>query len=538
MPGEARSTDGAKAPFMRTTSGLVREMSITDAAIYGILATGGIYAFIYLFPYPQALSPGVSVPLTVLFTLLFSFIVYFVYAAIGSAMPRAGGDYVYETRTIARFVGFVVPWACQLVFWLAFITTGYHVMNTLGIAPLLDALGLHGAAAWVLTDTGGFAVIGTTIVASWFLTRAGIRVYSRLQRYVLLPLLVVGACTIVGVLVANVNADFVQAFNSYPKNEGLTVGAVHAFAANAGYQPAGFSLRNTLIWMVFLGGVIPYTMFSAQGLLGEVKHASNLGRLFRVFSLTGIIVALGMILLPWMLLEHIAGSAFIKEFAVAYVSGGITVPYSPNINIFAQMLAPSTPVVLLISLGFIAGGFGIGYAVFLTATRVMMAMSLDGLLPSFVSDVSPRHRTPVKAITVWTACALAVAAAFSFIPHLERSIMGAGVLTSLAVIGVTSLGAALFPFTAPGIYALSPVARLRVGPVPVITIVGALGFLGIAALTFAALFEPALALTTRAARVTLLVTFGSGAVFYFAWKLYRRARGVDTSLATRVVPPD
>ena len=43
---------------------------------------------------------------------------------------------------------------------------------------------------------------------------------------------------------------------------------------------------------------MPYTMYSAQGLLGEVKHANSLRRLFMAFFLPGAIVALVMLALP------------------------------------------------------------------------------------------------------------------------------------------------------------------------------------------------------------------------------------------------
>ena len=91
----------AKTAFTRTASGLVRNMSLWDAAFFGLLSTGGAYTFILLYPLPQYLKhQGVSIPALTLVTFAFSVIVYFVYAALGSAMPRAGGDFVFETRTI------------------------------------------------------------------------------------------------------------------------------------------------------------------------------------------------------------------------------------------------------------------------------------------------------------------------------------------------------------------------------------------------------------------------------------------------------
>ncbi|HJW76352.1 MAG TPA: APC family permease [Thermoleophilia bacterium] len=538
---ESASTSVAgstRSVFTRTASGLVREMSLWDAALYGIFATGGVYAFVYLFPFPQALSPGVNVPLLIVLTLALGLLVYFAYAALGSAMPRAGGDYVYETRTIHRAIGFNFAWACQLVFWLTFPATGAYVVTTLGVVPILNAGGWHDAASWLLTPTGGFVMAVVVIVLCWLLNVMGMRVYRRVQGYVLIPLLVIGTATIIIVLLANLNANFADAFDTYPGGGGITVSAVHAAAAEAGFTQPEFSWFNTLIWVGVLGGIIPYTMFAAQGLLGEVKDASNLRRLFLAFLLPGVVVALVVLLLPWLLLEHIAGTAFLNEFATAYVNGAIAPPYAPNINIFAEMLAPGAAVVVLISLGFISGGFGIANVVFMNASRIMMAMSLDGLLPPVLSDVSKRFFTPIKSITFWSIAAVGFAAWLNYQPDVVLSVLSAGVVTAVLIMGVTCLGAALFAYSARDIYASAPAGRLRFAGIPLTTLLGAVAAVCIAFLCYWALTEPAIGLTTRTARIALAVAFASGVLLYIGFGFYRRAQGIDVSLRTREVPPE
>ena len=522
---------------MRQSSGLVRELTLTDAAWYGVLGSGGLFAFVFLFPGPQFASPGISIPLMLLFTLLFAVVVYFVYAGLGSAMPRAGGDYLYESRSLHAVVGFTVPWACQLLFWLAFPTAGAFVVGTFGLAPIADAIGLDGVAAWLVTKWGTFTVAGGVVVLCWLINALGLRLYRTIQRWILVPLTLIATATIIILLLVNLGTDFAAKFNAFHGGS-ITTQGVAAAAAKAGYAPASFNLGNTLIWVAVLGAYIPYTMYAAQGLLGEVKQASKLRKLFLAFFLPGAFVALIMLALPFMLMTSIVGSDFLDQYAWAYGSGAISPDYSPNFSVFLSMLSGSWPVTVLVGLGFVAGGFGIANVVFVNAARVMMAMGLDGLLPRSLSEVNPRTHTPVLAVTLWSAMALVVAAVFSFKPDWQTTVLLGGAVTSVLVVGVSCLAGALLPFRAPEIYRSSPVSAYKLGSIPLITIAGLLGAACVTALIICALTMDELALTDAGSRAVIFGAFATGLIFYFGWRAVRRAQGVDTSLALREVPPE
>ena len=538
MTATTSSQDTAPARiFARQSSGLVRELSLADAAWYGVFATGGLFAFVFLFPYPQFASPGISVPLMLLATLLFGVVVYFVYASLGSAMPRAGGDYLYETRTLHPLVGFTVPWACQLLFWLAFPSAGAFVVGTFGFVPIADALGWSGVSEWLVTDNGTFAVAAVVVALCFLLTVVGIRIYRIVQRYVLIPAVVVATATIFVLLLANLGTDFPAKFDAY-HHGAITAAGVAKAAAGGGFHTSAFSLESTLIWVAVLGAYIPYTMYSAQGLLGEVKQASSLRRLFVAFLLPGAFVALVMLALPFMLLTSIVGGTFLDQYAFAYNSGSIAPTYSPNFSVFLAMLSDNAVVTILVSLGFVAGGFGIANVVFANASRVMMAMGMDGSLPRLFADVDVRTHSPLKATTLWSAAALVVAAVFAYKPDWQTTVLLGGAITSVLVVGVTCLGAALFPYRSPEIFNSSPAARLTVGGVPLVTIAGAVGAAAVAAMIYVALTFDELALTDFKSRVVIFGALASGVVIYLLMWAARRSQGIDTSLALREVPPE
>jgi basic amino acid/polyamine antiporter, APA family len=523
--------------FTRASSGLVRELSITDAAWYGVFASGGLFPFVFLYPLPQFVSPGISVPLMLIFTLLYGVAIYFVYAGVGSALPRAGGDYLYESRTLHPLVGFSVPWACQILFWLAFPTAGAFVVSSFGLVPIADAVGADGLVTWLVSKNGTFVVAACVVVACWLLTVFGLRIYRPVQRWILVPGIMIAVLTILGLLLANLGTDFASKFNAYHDGQ-ITTRSVQAGASAAGFERTGFSLRDTLIWVAVLAAYVPYTMYSAQGLLGEVKQARNLRRLFVAFLLPGVLVAIVMLALPFFLLEQIAGHTFLDQYAWAYNAGEIAPNYSPNVGVFFSMLSDNPFVTTLVAIGFVAGGFGIANVVFVNSARIMMAMGLDGSLPRLFADVSPRYHSPVKATTIWSTCALIIAAIFSYRPEWQLTILIGGAITSVIVVGVTCLGAALFPYRSPGIFAESPAAHYRIGGVPLVAVAGAFGTVATGLLIWVALSFEELGITSRDSRLAIGGAFAAGVLIYAGMRLYRRAEGVDTSLAFRTVPPE
>jgi len=528
---------GGTALFARQSSGLLRELSFADTAWYGVFSSGGLFPFVFLFPGPQYFSPGISIPLMLAFTLIYGVVIYFVYAGLGSAMPRAGGDYLYESRSLHPVIGFTVPWACQLVFWLAFPAAGAFVVTSFGLEPIAQKAGWTGVETWLFGHNGTFVVSAVVVVLCWALTVFGLHVYRILQRWVLVPGILIATATIIVLELVNLGTDFPAKFDAFSGGQ-ITTQQVATAAAKAGYHSPGFSLGHTLIWVAVLAAYVPYTMFSAQGLLGEVKGARNLWRLYAAFVLPGALVAVVMLAIPYTLIQSIAGGNFLNQFSWAYNGGGITPSYSPNIGVLVSMLSSNWLVTILVAAGFICGGFGIANVVFVNASRIMMAMGLDGSLPSFFADVSENRHTPFKAATLWSGLALVVAAVFAYKPSWETIILIGGAITSVTVVGFTCIAATVFPYRSKDIYRASPVAQYSVGPVPLISIAGAIGAITTAALVWVALTNSQLGLTSTNARLSIAGAFLTGLAVFLAMRLYRRSQGVDPSLAYRYVPPD
>ncbi len=82
-------------------------------------------------------------PLSALIAMVIMVPVFIVYAGFGSAMPRMGGDYLYQSRAIHPSVGFTFTFAWEVFMWITFTTVGGLVVATLGFQPLLFNLGKY-----------------------------------------------------------------------------------------------------------------------------------------------------------------------------------------------------------------------------------------------------------------------------------------------------------------------------------------------------------------------------------------------------------
>lgn len=116
--------------FTRSTSGLVREFSISDMAVLGLLSTMPTSAIFYFFPFTQFYLPGASIPIAAVMALTVCIPAFIVYAGFGSALPRAGGDYMFESRSIHPAVGFAFP------FWWLIVV---NVMSGQALAAFVGA---------------------------------------------------------------------------------------------------------------------------------------------------------------------------------------------------------------------------------------------------------------------------------------------------------------------------------------------------------------------------------------------------------------
>src|SRR3954463_14191712 len=116
MATESPPAGGGTQVFARNATGLRREASARDIFIYNTNNQNvgiGVTFMVLLIP---ALYVGGSMVTATILAGILALPMAGVYAYFAAAMPRSGGDYIYISRTLHPFLGFLSSW--NWVIWL------------------------------------------------------------------------------------------------------------------------------------------------------------------------------------------------------------------------------------------------------------------------------------------------------------------------------------------------------------------------------------------------------------------------------------
>src|ERR671937_2323908 len=134
--------------FVRKATGLVRGWSVRDAFIYSAISINFVTLGLYAFSFANFIPRGSLFWAAILSGayLVFQAITY---AALIAVMPRAGGDYVWISRTLGGLLGFVLAacgWWFILWHWVPIYA---NILNVMVLGPLSAIIGWdHGVHFW------------------------------------------------------------------------------------------------------------------------------------------------------------------------------------------------------------------------------------------------------------------------------------------------------------------------------------------------------------------------------------------------------
>lgn len=353
-------------------SKLTRQMGLLALTSTGICSMLG--ASIYVVPFMiQRHVPGIGpyVLSAFAFAALPAIFAALAYAILASAMPRAGGSYIYASRGLNPYLGFVASFSqwfglSIVIGVIAYITVPF--MRDVAIGLEWDSIATILENAWVRVSISLALIWGFIII-----NISGIKSYERILIPMMILMFALGAIVIIAGFSFN-QSDFITALQ---EKEGRLFNPT----TTAGFDWSIFFSAAALLFSSFIG----FDSIAQAG--GEAKKPNKSLPKAIILAITGVGAFYFLFstavynTVPW---SFIASEAVTKD---------ITAP-----GLLSYVLPPSLGVAILI--GATIALINDLPAMLLSVSRLMFAWAEDGIFPSTISKIHKKYHTPYIALIV------------------------------------------------------------------------------------------------------------------------------------------
>jgi APA family basic amino acid/polyamine antiporter len=524
--------------FQRKATGLLRGWSVWDGFIYAAFSINLITLGLFIFSYAPFIPDG---SLIWAIALAGAYLVFqaITYASLIAVMPRAGGDYVWQSRILGGGFGFVLAvtgWWFILWHWVPIYA---NILNVEVLVPLATILRLDGIATFFGGATGLFvASMVVALLASVYIS-LGMRVYARIQKFCFYGGLV-GLAIMLILLLVNSNAGFVSAFNSEANELYGASGNAYQQTIEAGSLqnagPATLALGPTLLLIPM---IVFFNLWSNWGatLYGEVRGASDFRK--NIYAMGGALVATSIVAVIMLaLFAKTIGWDFYYAASNAYWSGAENAPVSawPYPGLFTAFFLDN-PILQVILVGLLSlWFFGWCGTVFLSSTRVVFATAFDRMLPEAVSKTS-RNGVPYVALALMLIPSIPISYLYAFGENFATYTLDATLVIAATFLG-SAIAAAVLPWRRPDIYNASPIARYNVLGVPLITAAAVAFAVFLVFCLFKWLTDATYGINNPQSLVYMLILYGVALALYVGFRLVRRAQGIDLKMVYGEIPEE
>jgi basic amino acid/polyamine antiporter, APA family len=538
MAGNTAADSGTSDLFQRKATGLLRGWSVWDGFIYAAFSINLITLGLYIFSFAPFIPDGALIWAIVLSGLYLVFQAV-TYASLIAVMPRAGGDYVWQSRILGGGIGFVLAvtgWWFILWHWVPIYA---NILNVEVLVPLATILNLDGMAGFFGGATGLFvASIIVAILASVYIS-LGMRAYARIQKFCFYGGLV-GLATMLVLLLINSNASFISAFNSEAQELYGASGNAYQQTLEAGsvenVGPATIALGPTLLLIPM---IVFFNLWSNWGatLYGEVRGASDFRK--NIYAMGGALLATSIVAVVMLaLFAKTLGWDFYYAASNAYWSGAENAPTSvwPYPGLFAAFFFDN-PVLQAILVGLLSlWFFGWCGTVFLSSTRVVFATAFDRVLPEAVAKTS-RNGVPYVALLLMLIPSILISYLYAFGEDFATWTLNATLVIAVTFLG-SAIAAAILPWRKPEIYNASPIARYNVLGLPLVTVAAGAFAVFLLFCLYQWISRDVYGINNAASFRYLAVMYALALVMYVGFRLLRRAQGMDLNMVYSEIPEE
>jgi APA family basic amino acid/polyamine antiporter len=595
------SVTQAPTLFLRNATGLVKGWSGFDAFAYSFmsvnLVTLGMFYSLAIFAF---VPDGSAVAAIVVSGIAVTFLAI-AYAGLIAVMPRAGGDYVWQSRILdgipaiatGAVVGGVTGWAVggatiggdsgALLGGVAGLVIGGVIGRVRGgIAFVLAATGwwfilaqwapIYGAIAKIeffqplaallgWTDgvtffgsaDGTFAIALFVIVLTSLLVALGMAGYARIQRWSLWAGLAALAVVFVLMLISS-QSDFHAAFDREASSLFGVSNAYQATIDQAASDPAIGYAGNSLDAFSFGPGtlaLIPFMMFWilypnwGATLYGEVRGATDFRKVLNGM-LGGIWVTIALALVFVFLADKAFGWTFFNatnvtyiDYSYGYTAVAPTIPIWGYPPLLAGFLVNSHIFQIVLVVVFGAWFLGWSGTLFLSSTRMIFAAAFDRVLPEAAARVSERRAVPWVALLFIMVPSVVVSWFYAYQAGFIALTLDASLVIAVTFFG-SAIAATILPWWKPKIYENSPIARYKLAGIPLISVAGAVTVVVLGWTIWRWLIDPlyGIGVGNTQSIIWLGLLYGLAVLVYVGAWLYRRSQGIDLAKVHDEIPVD
>jgi len=551
-------------------------VSVTNALFFNVAAFVGVGLTLYPIFYSLGFVPvwkfgGISeYAWAAIVAGIFCAILALIFASLTSVMPRSGGDYVFTSRIVHPFLGWLESWSLVIASILIIAFEVPLVLRNLQITARIIGIGAGGhffkhANSWFTDSTGGITgspgFIGSLVVL--LVIGAVCVLPTRTFHRVVTALAGFGVAGFVTMFIFGLAATSRSSFeHNLPQYTGGVTAAKIAASGKADFL-AGTS--HHFLSDLFSTTVFPFVLSILLFQFIGFQYSAYIAGEVRGNVRRGVTIAL----LGALTIGVLANSLYVDAIS-NHLGFGTNVSWGASYWGFNSHLSalpmgqPNSmpllaavanhglwPIWALISLAGMVFPFLLCPVYINFISRMQLAWSLDRQVPEWFGRVNERLRTPLNAILA-TLGLTAVFLFFQSYNALPKFLATTGNKLNLAGTAWFAIVMALLTWTLPGVNALLVRFR-RPDLVRNAPFSRALPWLGLAWLVFPvwiyifAVFKPIEKSLEGSGKLHYLETngildalvfFAIGLVIYIVMGLRARAAGVDTKMLFTELPPD
>jgi len=540
----------AKEPklFLRDATGLVRAWSLYDSFVYSALSINVVSLGWYAFTDGAFVPAGNQITATVI-SGIFVFFEILTYALLIAVMPRAGGDYVWQSRVLSGSLGFILSFTGYVFILWQWGPIYAAILSILVFAPIAAVLGNASAAVWWLSSTGIFVSTMLTIVVVSIFISLGMKWYARFQKWCF-HIGMLGLIVTYAILAVSSQAAFQSAFNSWTSQvfgaTGDSYTAMQTIASGGGLSGlAGLTDWNLSASLGLIPFIVFFNLYPVWGatLYGEVRGSNDFKRNVKALTtslvFTSILAIVGFFLFANAFGWNFYNSANYVYWGTIYAynpsTPALPFPIFPSPGLFAGILTNNVVVELFLLITLSCFYWGWSGTLFITSTRVIFAASFDRILPAKLADVNEKLRSPLNAIIAMVIPTAIFAYLYAFVPPFATFTLDAVLVIAVMYLG-TGITAAILPYRRKDLYETSPIAGYKVAGIPLITIAGVITALFMGWLTYEWASNPLYGVNNTLSAEYVILLYVIAVVLYFGFKIYRKKQGFDMDKIYKQIP--